>query len=477
MPGARVVMPGAAEDNERDSQLSAEINRLMKQNESAARSGMSREQRELLRFYKRRVQNLEAELFGNSGRRLQNPTALRARRYEVELTARNEEVRDLQRALSDAQLYLYDEREVVLKLSRENERLRIQEAEDRKRIQSLLSLTRPVAQEVTYYRSGAPPAVKTVSLKKGKTASSSKSGVSIQRGGRGGSVVRTIVMPNDVTRDLEDTVASLRAQLREREALFEERARAEREAREVERAQFEQRRRELRAEIVSSEERNLELERLYQSTIRDLLRIKFGAEQQEQALREKSVQVVEAAEKAKREASAVQATSAEELQRIRRSSEENKRRAVDAIRGDMVRAQDSLLIVKQQYLAAQKMYEARIAAMQEKLDRERVRRRDAQRRRALEKEGYASDLRLLKQKFKGIDRTLGDARTTVSELVGGGLSRREAAMLASQLRRLLDADGQIRHIKDQMEDIKARVDARRGRPGEKKGNAGSAVKR
>lgn len=41
-----------------------------------------------------------------------------------------------------------DEREMVLKLARENDRFRIQEDEDRKRIQHLLSITKPVQQQV-----------------------------------------------------------------------------------------------------------------------------------------------------------------------------------------------------------------------------------------------------------------------------------------------------------------------------------------
>ncbi len=44
----------------------------------------------------------------------------------------------------------------VLKLSAENDELRIQELEDRKRIQHLLALTQPVSQEVTYFRDCRP---------------------------------------------------------------------------------------------------------------------------------------------------------------------------------------------------------------------------------------------------------------------------------------------------------------------------------
>ncbi len=59
---------------------------------------------------------------------------------------------ELQKALSDANVFLYDEREQVLRLQAEADGLKIQEIEDRRRIQHLLALTQPVAQEVRFLR-------------------------------------------------------------------------------------------------------------------------------------------------------------------------------------------------------------------------------------------------------------------------------------------------------------------------------------
>ena len=44
----------------------------------------------------------------------------------------------------------------VLKLKTEIEQLKIQELEDRRRIQHLLALTQPVTQEVTFFRDARP---------------------------------------------------------------------------------------------------------------------------------------------------------------------------------------------------------------------------------------------------------------------------------------------------------------------------------
>ena len=48
-----------------------------------------------------------------------------------DLHKKNNQLVELQKALSDAHIFLYDERDAVLQLKHENEQLRIQEMEDR----------------------------------------------------------------------------------------------------------------------------------------------------------------------------------------------------------------------------------------------------------------------------------------------------------------------------------------------------------
>ena len=84
-----------------------------------------------------------------------------------EMRQREEEIKELQKALSDMQVYLFQEREHVLRLYAENDRLKIREVEDRKRIQHLLTLTHPSGGEITYFRkkSQKPVVVKHQNLK------------------------------------------------------------------------------------------------------------------------------------------------------------------------------------------------------------------------------------------------------------------------------------------------------------------------
>jgi coiled-coil domain-containing protein 77 len=69
---------------------------------------------------------------------------------------RAEEVRELQQALSAAHMHLFEERDTLLRLQAENDELRLQEAEDRRRLQHLMSLTHPVDQEVTLSKGVEP---------------------------------------------------------------------------------------------------------------------------------------------------------------------------------------------------------------------------------------------------------------------------------------------------------------------------------
>ena len=57
------------------------------------------------------------------------------------------------------QIFLFQEREHVLRLYSENDRLKIRELDDRKRIQHLLSLTQPVNEETTYFHKEPPARV------------------------------------------------------------------------------------------------------------------------------------------------------------------------------------------------------------------------------------------------------------------------------------------------------------------------------
>ncbi len=77
-------------------------------------------------------------------------------RQTWELQKRRDEISELQKSLSEAKLSLYNERQLVLKLARENDDLKVKELEDRRKISELMSLNDPVEQDVVFYKDLRP---------------------------------------------------------------------------------------------------------------------------------------------------------------------------------------------------------------------------------------------------------------------------------------------------------------------------------
>ncbi|NWU04957.1 CCD77 protein, partial [Cephalopterus ornatus] len=112
--------------------------------------------RELLEYYRKKIADFDEE---------QEDLVKRLERYKEtyddqhklqwEVRQLEEEISKLQKALSDMQVYLFQEREHVLRLHSENDRLKIRELEDRKKIQHLLTVM-GADEEVTYFHREPP---------------------------------------------------------------------------------------------------------------------------------------------------------------------------------------------------------------------------------------------------------------------------------------------------------------------------------
>ena len=112
---------------------------------------------ELLEYYHDRLAASEDEMRALH-KRIDDCAASQATQHKArwEAQKRSDEVADLQKALSDSHIYLWEERAVVTRLQAEIDELKIQEVEDRRKIQHLLSLTDPCVQ---VWSRSTPPAV------------------------------------------------------------------------------------------------------------------------------------------------------------------------------------------------------------------------------------------------------------------------------------------------------------------------------
>ena len=112
---------------------------------------------ELLQYYRARLESGEADIRSLEAR-VDACAASQAEQHKSrwETLKRMDEITDLQKALSDSHVYLWEERERAQRLQAENDELKIQEMDDRRKIQHLLSLVDPLVQDTTYMRDSAP---------------------------------------------------------------------------------------------------------------------------------------------------------------------------------------------------------------------------------------------------------------------------------------------------------------------------------
>ncbi|KAM6090082.1 coiled-coil domain-containing protein 77 isoform 5-T6 [Theristicus caerulescens] len=122
-----------------------------------------RPSRELLEYYRKKIADFDEE-HEDLVKRLERykETYDEQHKLQWEVRQREEEIAELQKALSDMQIYLFQEREHVLRLYSENDRLKIRELEDRKKIQHLLALVGTDTGEVTYFHKEPPHKVEAL---------------------------------------------------------------------------------------------------------------------------------------------------------------------------------------------------------------------------------------------------------------------------------------------------------------------------
>ena len=211
-------------------------------------SGATPLSRELLDYYRSRLEASEGEMRALHAR-IDAGAATQAAQHKLrwETLKRMDEITDLQKALSDSHVYLWEERDKCQRLQAENDELRIQELEDRRKIQHLLSLVDPLMQDTTYVRD-APPETMTLHPHARATVSGTPAGSRRPCAGGapsaaaaplaaglagvdgmgcngptgpsdGARVLRTVYLPNAQVDSLLLTVEALRTQLQQSEQL------------------------------------------------------------------------------------------------------------------------------------------------------------------------------------------------------------------------------------------------------------------
>ncbi|NXY38683.1 CCD77 protein, partial [Pomatorhinus ruficollis] len=226
---------------------------------------------ELLDYYRRRVADFDGE-HEELMRRLEKYKQTYDEQHQLQREVRHmeEEVAELQKALSDMQVLLFQEKEQVLRLYSENDRLKLRELEDRKKIQQLLAILGANKGEVTYFHK--EPLHKAIGMEKSTSKPTAK-------GEKPESSER--YQKDDETLLLQ--VRALQAQLEEQARLTKEQVEALLEDRRIQMEEAEVRHRRDQDRIKAVTEKLHKTQNLLYESTRDFLQLKFDARANEKA--------------------------------------------------------------------------------------------------------------------------------------------------------------------------------------------------
>eukprot|EP00879_Flechtneria_rotunda_P025394 GHRR01026982.1.p1 GENE.GHRR01026982.1~~GHRR01026982.1.p1 ORF type:complete len:389 (+),score=177.76 GHRR01026982.1:261-1427(+) len=335
---------------------------------------------ELLEHYKRRIDKFEQErdelLHAVERCTVQQDDV---HRLEWENRKRADEVKELQQALSDAQQFLFEERQRLLLLQAENDELKLQEMQDRKRIQQLLELTQPLEQTVTYRQDGPPNTVTALPKPRLQTQQQRQhqSGQQIHgvaaAGGTGAErVLRTVFLPSADTEFLLLKIESLQAQLKEQHQLHDERVAALLADRQLRSQEEERQRTNLAVQVEGLSKQVKQLEDALRITTRDYILGRREKQEAESAAAAAKAQMASEVSAACSELAAAKRQAKADIEKATSTADTKTREYVDKFR-DQVRARDEELMNLASLHTATKAtadkrvaeLEARVAKLQE----------------------------------------------------------------------------------------------------------------
>ncbi|XP_064199441.1 coiled-coil domain-containing protein 77 [Anguilla rostrata] len=392
-----------------------------------------RPSRELLEFYRQKV----AQFDGEHVELLQmlekyKATSEDQHKLQWEVRQRESEIAELQKALSDMQIYLFQEREQALRLYAENDRLKIRELEDRKKIQHLLALVGPDVGEITYfYRE--PPHKVTIPQKKLQASSRDpkrpartaprKKAAKPEVGGE------TAESPEQYKRDNQTLmlqVEALQAQMEEQTRLAKEQVESLLEDRRIQAEEVQVQRTRDEERVAALTDKLHRTQNLLYDSTKDFLHLKFETRAQEKswmAEKDQLLQKLDSYQERLRGSrggvgvgdgtSRIAPPVPKQSHHARREEvkvleEELKQahRLADMYREQCVSLEADLAQIREEGDVGKELFKERSSKVAKRLQLMTQRYEALEKRRAMEVEGFKTDIKHLRQKLKDVEKQL-----------------------------------------------------------------------
>ncbi|XP_060932760.1 coiled-coil domain-containing protein 77 [Limanda limanda] len=405
-----------------------------------------RPSRELLEFYRQKIAQFDTE----HEELLQLMEKYRGitedqHKIQQEVRQRDGEIAELQNALSDMQVCLFQEREQSLRLYAENDRLKIRELEDRKKIHHLLALVGPDTGEITYFHREPPHKViiaqrnpesrleenlslRTSTFRPSVNRKESGRRTKISDGANGESLERC---KND-NQTLLLQVEALQAQMAEQTRLAKEQVESLMEDRRIktEEAYAQQQRDQERIPALTDKlQRTQNL--LYEST-KDFLQLKFATRAQEKSWmveKDRLLRDLDSCHNRMRKAGLAgtepgrtcqpSGSSAllpprpqpesQQANKARKAMQEDLKKAhrlAEMYRGQCITLETELSQIREEGDVGKEIFKERSEKMAKRLQLMTQRYEALEKRRVMEVEGFKNDLKHLRQKFKDVEKQL-----------------------------------------------------------------------
>ncbi|XP_028813705.1 coiled-coil domain-containing protein 77 [Denticeps clupeoides] len=398
-----------------------------------------RPSRELLEFYRQKLAQFDEE-HDDLVKLLEKykSTAEDQHKLQLEVRQREGEIAELQKALSDMQAYLFQEREQALRLYAENDRLKIRELEDRKKIQHLLALVGPDAGEITYFHR-EPPHVVTVPQKVHPRYQEQQRAPKprVTKEGRrklskeGSEDTESPEQYKKDNQTLLLQVEALQAQLEEQTRLSREQVESLMEDRRIHMEEARVQHQRDKDRVTAFTERLQHTQNLLYESTRDFLQLKFQSRANEKgwmAEKDRLLQQLDSCQerlrasrsgcdppgislpRVLRKAASAAASESQQMRReeMKALQEELKQahKLADMYREQCVGLETDLAQIREEGDVGREIFKERSDKIAKRLQLMTQRYEALEKRRAMEVEGFKTDIKNLRQKLKDVEKLL-----------------------------------------------------------------------
>ncbi|XP_054487883.2 coiled-coil domain-containing protein 77 isoform X3 [Agelaius phoeniceus] len=344
---------------------------------------------ELLDYYRKKIADFDEE-HEELVKRLEKYKQTYDEQHQLQWEVRHleEEVAELQKALSDMQVYLFQEKEQVLRLYSENDRLKLRELEDRKKIQQLLAILGADEGEITYFHKEPPHKVTVLQRPPETQEQDDVSSTGTEK--NASKAAAKVEKLRSSQRDQKDNdtlllqVKALQAQIEEQTRLTKEQVESLLEDRRIQMEEAEVRHQKDQDKIKAITEKLHKTQNLLYESTRDFLQLKFDARANEKAWMAEKDSLLRKLSK--------------DLDQLAFSTESGQKKQTELKK--MLQGSDG----------ASKSHSKEIKERSEKMGKRlklMTQRCEAlEKRRNLEVEGFKNDIKQLQQKLKDVEKKI-----------------------------------------------------------------------